>query len=148
MGYGYGVWLVIEDDHWVSTNHIPHITIACYMTFEDACSLYDDILKIMLTPDMRLNVINDIVDFDDDMYPDDDNNLHAWGYNLTCDFWSIFKSISIVYNCNFSFQPHTSVEYGKDPSLFNKIKPQLSIVNCRLVVADITSDDPKYWKKV
>ena len=33
---GYGVWLVIEDDNWIKTTHTPHVTVACYMTFEDA----------------------------------------------------------------------------------------------------------------
>lgn len=148
MGYGYGVWLVIEDDNWINTTHIPHVTIACYMTFEDAYSLYDDILKIMLSPNFTLDVSSNIVDFNCDMYPDDDNNLYAWGYNLTCEYWKIFKAISLVYNCNFSYQPHTSVEYRKNPELFNKVNPPLSKINCRLVVADINSNNPDHWKKI
>lgn len=148
MGYGYGVWLVIEDEKWITTKHTPHVTIACYMTFEDAYSLYDDILKIMLTPKMSLGVSSNIVDFNNDMYPNDDNNLYAWGYNLTCDYWDIFKAISLVYKCNFSLQPHTSVEYRKNRKLFNKIPPPLSKIQCKLVVADINSNNPDQWSKI
>ena len=36
MGYGYGVWLIIDDDRWTKTKHVPHVTIACFMTYEDA----------------------------------------------------------------------------------------------------------------
>lgn len=148
MGYGYGVWLVIEDDNWIKTTHTPHVTVACYMTFEDANSLYKDIIKIMLAPEFTLDVCSDIVEFDNDMYPDDKNDLYAWGYNLTCNYWKIFKAITLVYDCNFAFEPHTSVEYSKNPELFNKVKPPLSKVNCRLVVADINSNNPNEWKKI
>ena len=55
MGYGYGVWLIIEDKDWIKTNHVPHITIACFMKYEDAYCLYSDILDIMMTSLMNLN---------------------------------------------------------------------------------------------
>ena len=148
MGYGYGVWLIIEDENWVKTTHVPHITIACYMTYQDAYAFYSDILDIMMSSNFEINIIDKIVDFDKDMYPDDDNDLAAWGYNVDCDYWDIFKAISIVYNCNFSFQPHTTVEYGKDNAFLTKKNAPLSKVKCKLAVAKITDDNPDLWRKI
>ena len=148
MGYGYGVWLIIEDETWIKTTHVPHITIACYMTYQYAYALYSDILDIMMSSNFEINVIDKIVDFDKDMYPDDDNDLAAWGYNVECNYWDIFKAISIVYNCNFSFQPHTTVEYRKDARFFTKRNAPLSKVKCKLAVAKITDDNPDLWRKI
>ena len=42
MGYGYGVWLIINDSDWISTLHVPHVTIGCFMSYHDARALYND----------------------------------------------------------------------------------------------------------
>lgn len=148
MGYGYGVWLIINDSDWISTLHVPHVTIGCFMSYHDARALYNDIANFMKTKDMQLKVIDKAVTFDNSMYPDDDNDLHAWGYNLTCDYWQLLRAISIVYKCNFSHTPHTAVEYKKDPSSFNKVNAPISTINCSLALVDITSDDPCQWRKI
>ena len=148
MGYGYGVWLIIEDEDWIKTNHVPHITIACFMKYEDAYCLYSDILDIMMTSLMEFKVIDKPVIFDDKMYPNDDNQLAAWGFNLECDCWHIFRAISIVYDCNFSPEPHTTIEYNKDKSLFDFKNSPLKTINCKLAVVNINSDNPNEWRKI
>ena len=148
MGYGYGVWLIIDDDKWTKTKHVPHVTIACFMNYEDAYSLYNDILEIMMTTKMSLSTIKDPIIFDNKMYPDDDDKLMAWGYNLTCDYWSIFRAMTIVYNCNFSHIPHTTVEYDLDSNSFNLEDAPLDKINCTLAVVNINSDNPSEWKKI
>ena len=45
MGYGYGVWLVLPVKG-VKT-HIPHATIACNMSKEDAFNLYKEYIEPM-----------------------------------------------------------------------------------------------------
>ena len=148
MGYGYGVWLIIEDEEWINTTHVPHITVACFMTYQDAYTLYSDILDIMMTSHFQVDVINEIVDFDKGAYPDDDSDLEAWGYNIDCNFWDIFRAISLVYRCNFSYEPHTTVEYNNDPNLFVKRKAPITKLNCKLVVANINSNNPDEWMKI
>ena len=148
MGYGYGVWLIIQDDNWIKTTHVPHVTVACYMTYHDAYTLYSDILDIMMTSEFEVDVINKIVDFDKNMYPDDDNDLESWGYNISCNFWDIFRAISIVYKCNFSYQPHTTIQYKSNPEFFDKRDAPLTKLKCKLVVANINDDNPDMWRKI
>ena len=42
MGYGYGVWLVYNNTE-LKTEHIGHITIACFMNKDNAFNLYRNI---------------------------------------------------------------------------------------------------------
>ena len=44
MGYGYGVWLVLPVKG-VKT-HIPHATIACNMSKDDAFKLYEEYIEV------------------------------------------------------------------------------------------------------
>ena len=38
MGYKYGVWLTYDERHF-NTEHIGHVTIACFLTRDDAFRL-------------------------------------------------------------------------------------------------------------
>ena len=53
MGYGYGVWLVYDNNDIINkglhTQHIGHVTIACFMEKKEAYALYRDIEEKMGT---------------------------------------------------------------------------------------------------
>ena len=42
MGYGYGVWLIYEHQS-LKTEHISHVTVACFMNKKDAFELRNQI---------------------------------------------------------------------------------------------------------
>ena len=143
MGYKYGVWLVY-DKYVFHTTHIGHFTITCFMEKTDAFSLYNDLLATYGKYhyiDVKGNIP---IIFDKNMYEDDDNDMGSWGYEGKQHDWENFKKCTNTYECNFSQIPHTSIEYYKTHSVEPRIIDDIC-VKCRLVVADITDDDPLKW---
>lgn len=145
MGYGYGIWLVYDNEHFI-TSHIGHITVMCFMSEVDARRLYRELrekypyrisVKINETPHM----------FAAAFYASDTNKIHSWGYNCESDKWDMFKNVCVYHNGDFSPQAHTSIEYNVDPSSFNPIKIEggTKIVDCDIRLVDIRSDFPVDW---
>ena len=79
MGYGYGVWLVIQDFNiqrmvrkYNTKPHIAHITVMCNMSDTDAFKLARE-----LKGNYSATILNRYVHFnkDSDKYSDNDNDL-------------------------------------------------------------------------
>ncbi len=147
MGYKYGVWLTYPKN-MLKCEHIGHVTVACYMSKEDAIDLYLHIERI-LGRNIEINIdCKNPVCFNKNMYDDDDNNMCSWGYNGYCLMWVLLKGIAENYRCNFSHQVHTTMEYGYNKQNFTLLNSNNRRVKCELNVADIRDDDPLKWKLV
>lgn len=144
MGYKYGIWLVYNQE-LLHTNHIGHFTICCFMEYLDAINLYDE-LKNTCGTHTTINIIgNNPIFFPTNLYSHDNNNLYSWGFYGTSTIWNNYKTITDKYICDFSHEPHTSIEYSKNKdSLFLKPVDKLSL-DCSIHVVDITSDNPNEW---
>ena len=71
------------------------------------------------------------------------------GYNIDCNFWDILKAITEVYKYRYvSYEPHTTIQYNGDPFGFTKRKAPITKLNCKLVVANINSNNPDEWMKI
>ena len=144
MGYKFGVWLVYNQE-LLNTKHIGHFTICCFMEYLDAVNLYDEI-KNGCGIYSTLNLIgNKPIFFPTNLYSHDNNNLYSWGYYGNSELWNKYKIISNKYICDFSNEPHTSIEYSKNKDSLN-LKPidNLSL-DCTIHVVDITNDNPCKW---
>ena len=146
MGYGYGIWLVYDGDHF-ATMHVGHVTVACFMQEVDARRLYAELrekcphrftVQVNGTPEM----------YPAAYYASDTNKIHSWGYNCTSDKWNMLREICVHHNCDFSPQAHTSIEYDMDPDLFSPVPIEggSRTVECELCLADIRSDFPVDWR--
>ena len=149
MGYKYGVWYTYPNSFF-QTIHQGHFTVTCFMEKEDAINLYQDISdKYGTLIDMNIDRKKPII-FEPNMYEDDDNNLQSWGYNGENKNWKQLEEISKKYKCNFSHQPHTSINYSKTEEEIIKQIQQIQNqkegqINCELNVVDICSDNPTEW---
>ena len=152
MGYKYGVWYTYSNNY-LSTKHQGHFTVACFMEKDDAVNLYHEIASNYgPTADITIDMNNPVI-FEANMYDDDDNNLHAYGYNGENDDWKQLEAITSTYSCNFSHQPHTSLVYSNEKEdiiryvhqINNHIGKQIKIINCELHVVNICSDNPVEW---
>ncbi len=150
MGYGYGVWLV-HDQEFIRSEHLGHFTVACFMTREKAFNLYDAIYNGLGTEYVEIRLSGIPHAFDANFYEDDDNDISSWGYNgVTCvhGLWRKLEAISRPFPCNFSSYPHTSVEYScVEDRTGPRTIPDI-VMTCRLHVVDITSDDPIEWNVI
>ena len=161
MGYGYGLWLII-DDEYIKTKHISHVTLICNMEKKQTRHLYDKINEHFqyTIPDMYLNIERNYVLFDTDMYSDTDNNTmtrQAWGYNCNTDDYNLLmiqqliKEFVIKNNVNGSipFTLHITMEYGREVSdIINNMTNytyEKGKVLCRLKLVNITSENPLEW---
>jgi len=161
-GYGYGLWLVIDNKH-IKTKHIPHVTLICNMERSHVMCLYDRISEYFpyMIPNVYMNIERKSVLFDTDMYSDTDDNIltkQAWGYNCQTEDYNLLmmqqliREFMIEYNVKGSISPrlHLTMEYGKELSnIINNMKnydpQQNDILVCKLKVVNITSENPSEW---
>ena len=144
MGYKYGIWLVYDNDQLI-TEHMGHITIACFMEQSEAKELYDDILNnVGETAKVELRGKPEY--FYSSFYKHDNNKLCAWGYNGTCDNWSLYEELCNKYTCDFSPIPHISKDYNIYPNLLTPHEITDITLSCKVYCADIRSDFPVDWK--
>ena len=145
MGYGYGVWLVYNQKIFAQpTPHIGHITIACFMKKNDSTDLYNEIIQDV---DTTFKVTTDglPVLFPHNLYEHDKNNLCSWGFNFKYNALPKLQTISNKYKCDFSYQPHTSIEYAHNASGFKPFCVEKITLNCKVHLVDIRSDFPNDW---
>lgn len=148
MGYKYGIWLVYKNYKDLSTKHIGHITLSCFMSIEDAINLHKDlILKFGKFHFIKLK--KEFEFFQKNYYKNDNNNIYSWGFigeTYIKDLWEKFKGYAYNYNCSFSDIIHTSINYNYNNELLIPycLKEDLTIL-CSLEVIDITSDNPNDW---
>jgi len=144
MGYKYGIWLVYNQESF-NTIHIGHFTICCFMDYLDAINLYDE-LKNCYGIHTTLSVIgNNPVFFPNNMYSNDNNNLYSWGYYGTSNIWNLYKKLTDKYTCDFSNEPHTTIEYSKNKDNLQLKKSYNFNLDCTIHVVDITDDNPYKW---
>lgn len=161
-GYGYGLWLVIDNKD-IITKHITHVTLICNMERNSVMCLYDRISEYFryMIPKVYINIERKSVLFDTDMYSDTDDNIltkHAWGYNCNSDDYNLLmiqqliREFMIEYQVKGSISPrlHITMEYGKELSnITNTMKnydpQQHDTLTCKLKVVNITSENPLGW---
>lgn len=146
MGYKYGLWYIYSNDVF-NTTHISHFTVSCFMNINDAYNLYNEIYNYY----GNINVISvyckDPVIFDNNMYKDDVNNLYSWGYYGNIMYWNDICNIVQKYNCNFTNDNHTTVQYSTNKNLLNlKSCNKNEFLICKLVIVDMNDDNPNNWK--
>ena len=73
------------------------------------------------------------------------NNLCSWGFNFKYNALSKLQTISNKYKCDFSYQPHTSIEYAHNASGFKPFCVEKITLNCKVHLVDIRSDFPNDW---
>ena len=142
MGYKYGVWIVLNpDDIGHTIKHIPHITIMCNMSYENAFQYYRELLwngysKISI-------VIHRSVVLFPKQYKED--LLDAWGYYVTMHptTYLDMETKSNKYKGDFSNNPHLSLEYT---TKVGRAYQGTTRVEGTLCLADITNDNPALWK--
>jgi len=144
MGYKYGIWLVYDQTKF-NTNHIGHLTIACFMTKEDAYKLYHEIIE-KCGDTFEVLIYGKSAFYDSAFYESETNKMCSWGYDGTCEYWDTFKHICEKYKCDFAYIPHTSIEYGFKPKLLKQESTHDTIVKCQVQCVDIRSDFPVDWK--
>ena len=144
MGYKYGVWYVYPKETFV-TKHIGHFTVSCFMEKEDARRLYIELLSKMGKSNMiNVNCENPVIF--ENIYEDDDNNICSWGYKGTILNWNSIRKITDNYKCNFSQQPHTSIQYEDEESNLNIEKLSSNkLIKCNIHLVNICSDNPNEW---
>lgn len=145
MGYKYGVWYVYPKGTF-PTNHIGHFTVSCFMEKEDARRLYIELLSNFgKTNLISVDCKNPVV-YDKNNYEDDDNNICSWGYKGTILNWNSIRKITDNYKCNFSQQPHTSIqyEYEEKDLIIEKLSSN-KLIKCNIHLVNICSDNPNEW---
>ena len=144
-GYGYGVWIQIEHPE-ISTEHISHVTIACFMQKKDAIELYKDLIQ-EVGPSICMEIVKKGQIFDDNTeYPEDKNDIIGWGYYCKSVLWETIKDISEKYKCNFSYYPHISVEYKKYICELHPFDLESDIkLYGKIVPVNINGSNPKMW---
>lgn len=142
MGYKYGVWIVVKPDDICHTiKHIPHITIMCNMSYDNAYHYYRELLWNGIS---KVNIVvhNPVVLFPK-QYKED--LLDAWGYYVTMHptTYLDMETKSKKYPGDFSEIPHLSLEYTTNIGSDYQGKTRIEGTVC---LADITSDNPALWK--
>lgn len=151
-GYGFGVWLLVENDELNSImNHPTHITIMCNMTEDDAVKLYRNLSEIC--GENHIALCNNLCErFDETGYSKDEPFKHCSGYYCMVEMWNIishFCEKRLKYDSSFgsfSKKPHITYCYSDDfqKTQFLNLKER-KYLNCKLVVADIRADNPAKW---
>ena len=144
MGYGYGVWLVYDNNE-LPTKHVGHITIACFMERDEALNLYTNIIDTVGNQEV-VKLSGKPIIFDTGFYEHDNNNLYSWGYSGECDKWSNYKDICQKYKCDFSCKPHASKEYTSIPEQLQPCEMEDMNLLCNVRCVDISKDSPYEWK--
>ena len=154
-GYGYGVWLLVEDDELkLSMDHPVHITIMCNMNKEDAFRLYGNLIEIC--GKHHITICNNICErFEDTGYSKDEPFKCCSGYYCEVEKWHI-----ISYYCkkrlkydptlgSFSSRPHITYSYSNDFEKTNYLNlKHMKYLKCKLVMADIRHPNPFKWSYV
>ena len=142
MGYGYGVWLVLEING-VKT-HIPHATIACNMTKDDAFTLYHEFIELNGTKIRCTIDLSDYVILPPNYYANSKDELYgwAWAYNANI----IAAMPSDQKNLDLPEKHHISMQYEKEKTLLcPEGKDMVYSLIGRIEVVDIRSDIPSEW---
>ena len=142
IGFKYGIWIVLNPkDVDASIKFIPHVTVMCNMTYDNAYEYYRELLwrgyeKINI-------VIHRPTILFQNMYKE--SPMVSWGHYVTMHpkTYLDMENLSEKYKGSFSDNPHISLDYttvqGGDYKGKDKIQGTICLV-------DITSDNPRLWK--
>ena len=144
MGYGYGVWLVLPING-IKT-HIPHATIACNMSREDAFNLYGEFIELN-GKSIRCTI--DLSDYEilgPDYYEHNDaSNKYGWSWGYNVEIEAITPSN--VENLDIPIGHHITMQYKTSKE---ELQPEKKEIICSLIgkveVVDIRSDLPSDWR--
>lgn len=144
MGYGYGVWLRINNSYIKSiVKHPAHVTIMCNMSKKDATTLYNE-LKIKYGSIYKIYTDGKCYHFNDS-YGDKDL-LKACGYYCEVQNLKKINKTCLNYKGVIPDNPHISTDYNfKKDDLLLLDSPNI-IDNSLLALVDINSDEPMAWK--
>ena len=155
MGYGYGIWLLIDNGYLQEhLNHLGHVTLICNMSKDNMKQLYLKLLEQHIkenNSDMNYSCIIDDkkgVIFKSNMYSKTEKELAAWGYN--CKVLED-KIIDVIAECNYyegdtPEEYHVTMEYKmKEEELTIHDMFTIESLKCHIVMADIRDDEPKNW---
>lgn len=152
QGYGYGIWLLVEDDELNSNmSHPTHMTVMCNMTKDDAVKLYINLIEICGKEHIVL--CNNICEhFEGTGYSKDEPFRHCSGYYCEVEMWQIISHYCkkrLKYEPtigSFSNRPHITYCYSNN---FQNVKllnlKNRKYLKCKLVLADIRNPDPSKW---
>ena len=154
MGYGYGIWLIPNESAGYSTvqtynskPHIRHVTLACNMSYDDACNMLLELHIRNIVP--RNGWIIPLIKKFESSYKED--CIFAAGWNLFVYDWFKFEGI-IGKKGQVPSKPHMSILYSKreiNDVIIKHLRKYDVEANRNLtffpVVADITSDNPHEW---
>ena len=150
MGYGYGVWLVLQDfpifkliERHNVKSHTAHITVMCNMDFLSAKSLAQELHGIY-----HVTVNNRYKWFcsEHDKYLKSDDTLVASGFICSIDKWKHIINIAKKYDGDIPKTPHLSVVYREHESgLPTHIETTPLKTTALIFAADINSDKPYEW---
>ena len=151
MGYGYGVWLVVQDLNvqrmvrkYNTKPHIAHITVMCNMSDTDAFKLARE-----LKGSYSATILNRYVHFNknSDKYSDNDNdNLAASGYYCIVDNWREIIETAKYYKGIIPEMPHISISYRDcEADLPTHIETDFIRTQCIASAININHDKPSEW---
>lgn len=145
-GYGYGIWLVYEQDIF-NTPHLGHFTIVCLMEdLDEATQLFNEIIN-KFGNSLTIHIDKKYKIYETNIYENDTNDILSWGYNGTCDKWNDLKLTCNPYKCSFSEEPHTSIQYSKNPNLLRpyNYNENSTAIKCNIHLVNIKSSLPSDW---
>ena len=116
MGYEYGIWFLIKNryidelvERFNTKPHIPHITIMCNMTLQDATGVYDslkisDFKECLAIPITNLKLM-------EGNYCDEKEDI-AYGLEFSIDNWyQWIETIKRIVKGDVPISPHLSIIY-------------------------------------
>ena len=155
MGYGYGIWFLIKNryidelvERFNTKPHIPHLTIMCNMTLQEATKVYDylkitDFKECMAVPITNLKLM-------EGNYSNEQEDI-AYGIEFSIDNWyQWIETIKRIFKGDVPVSPHLSIiyrdkEYEDDLPKLKELE-QVNYLMGYLALADIRSDNPSEWK--
>ena len=155
MGYKYGIWFLIKNryiDELVerlnTKPHIPHLTIMCNMTLQEATGVYDslkisDFKECLAIPITNLKLM-------EGNYRDEKEDI-AYGLEFSIGNWyQWIETIKRIFNGDVPVSPHLSIiyrdkEYEDDLPKLKELE-QVNYLMGYLALADIRSNNPSEWK--
>ena len=155
VGYGYGIWLVLNNDFGKNTvlkyNEIPHtrhVTIMCNMSYNDALNCYNELVqKFGLNHLVSISKVQDFYG----QYSSNDPYSKAFGWNVTyTDYNKIIKYVQ-KYKGTASLNPHLTAAYGKllSSEIIDDISKSESThepINAYISLANITYEQSHQWE--
>ena len=116
MGYGYGIWFIVKNcyidelvERFNTKPHIPHLTIMCNMTLQEATRVYDtlkisDFKECMAVPITNLKLM-------EGNYSDEQEDI-AYGLEFSISNWyKWIETIKRIFKGDVPISPHLSIIY-------------------------------------